>query len=169
MNDDIEVHPEDSADPMTAANSRPRPYSPRPKPISNLQRLLQLGLFAVVAVAAWMAWEFKLHDLIGEGRKAHEKTVERRALYDAVTNAVSAQLKAPRTAIFCGPEELTEGDRGSVSGYVDSQNSFGALIRTRFTAHYDRVYGATDNFKVTAVEVAQEPEARERVQYSPLE
>jgi hypothetical protein len=52
-----------------------------------------------------------------------------------VTNAVTSRLKAPRTAVYEGPERLAIEEKNSVirvSGFVDSQNSFGALIRTVF-------------------------------------
>lgn len=50
--------------------------------------------------------------------------------------AVELQLlKAPATAQFCSLEEMTvttTGDIYVVSGYVDSQNSYGAIVRTPF-------------------------------------
>ncbi len=47
-------------------------------------------------------------------------------------------LKAPGSAIFCDFElmSITEVDGAyTVSGYVDSQNSYGALMRNNFTYH----------------------------------
>ena len=44
-------------------------------------------------------------------------------------------LKAPATAKFCDLSEMTAiktNDIYTVSGYVDSQNSYGAMIRTPF-------------------------------------
>lgn len=44
-------------------------------------------------------------------------------------------LKAPATAQFCSLEEMTvtsNGDVYIVGGYVDSQNSYGAVVRTPF-------------------------------------
>lgn len=44
-------------------------------------------------------------------------------------------LKAPATAQFCSLEEMTvtsSGDVYIVGGYVDSQNSYGAVVRTPF-------------------------------------
>lgn len=50
--------------------------------------------------------------------------------------AVELQLlKAPATAKFCSLEEMTvteAGEKYYVSGYVDSQNSYGAMVRTPF-------------------------------------
>ena len=58
-------------------------------------------------------------------------------------NAVRAQLKAPSTAKFPGVLEkadaVTTYENGNKtwSGWVDSQNSFGALLRTDFLCKYD--------------------------------
>jgi hypothetical protein len=48
---------------------------------------------------------------------------------------VKARLKAPATARFSGETvEHTAGYDG-VTGDVDAQNSFGALIRSHYTCH----------------------------------
>ncbi|GIG71128.1 hypothetical protein [Phytomonospora endophytica] len=58
-------------------------------------------------------------------------TPEERAIEEC-RQSVLEQLKAPATAQF-GDAKATEGDDGySVSGYVDAQNGFGALIRTDY-------------------------------------
>ena len=58
------------------------------------------------------------------------------SLYECYCENVKRGLKAPATAVFCKPEELQikeiEGVY-TVSGWVDSQNSYGAMIRTPFT------------------------------------
>ena len=49
-------------------------------------------------------------------------------------NQVTNVLKAPSTAVFCKDYELLiKENKGTyyVSGWVDSQNSFGAMIRTQ--------------------------------------
>lgn len=43
---------------------------------------------------------------------------------------VEDRLKAPSTADFSGVKTALSGDRYTVTGSVDSQNSFGAMIRT---------------------------------------
>jgi hypothetical protein len=75
--------------------------------------------------------------------------LERIEIYDQVTAAVKQRLRAPRTAVFDGPKSIkVEQRRGlrRVTGYVDSQNGFGALIRSVFVA--DIAVG-----KVTKVEI----------------
>jgi len=57
--------------------------------------------------------------------------------YDACTDAVSQQLKAPSSADFQGKLDVnyrtTGGDNIIVIGYVDAENSFGAKLRTDWT------------------------------------
>lgn len=76
---------------------------------------------------------------------------ERAYVYQHCVSNISDKLKAPRTAIFSTKEETriffdkktypNDGVlRGKwlVEGFVDSQNSFGAMIRSRFTCKYDQ-------------------------------
>lgn len=52
--------------------------------------------------------------------------------------AVEAQLKSPSTADFPSCREnriMRSGDRYVVTSYVDSQNSFGAQVRTPFQVY----------------------------------
>lgn len=57
---------------------------------------------------------------------------------------VEKELKAPKTAEFPsnGSRFVTplEGNRFRVESYVDSENSFGAMIRTNFIAVLERVH-----------------------------
>lgn len=59
-------------------------------------------------------------------------------LLNAVKKNVEAQLKAPASAKYLPAEDLLiEGDDLNgyhISGYVDSQNPNGAMMRTDFTA-----------------------------------
>lgn len=63
------------------------------------------------------------------------------AAYDACKAAVSDQLKAPSTADFQGSTSVdyrtTGGNNITVSGWVDSENSFGAKLRTTWTCSTD--------------------------------
>lgn len=76
---------------------------------------------------------------------------ERAYVYQHCVSNILDKLKAPRTAIFSTKEETriffdkktypNDGVlRGKwlVEGFVDSQNSFGAMIRSRFTCKYDQ-------------------------------
>ena len=61
------------------------------------------------------------------------------ALVAQVEIDVKSQLKAPSTAKFCGTldykvQRVKESFK--ISGYVDSENSFGAKIRSNFSANY---------------------------------
>lgn len=59
----------------------------------------------------------------------------RHKIYEVYCNNIIQSLKAPATAVFCKEEELTikkEYGRYIVNGWVDSQNSYGAMIRTDF-------------------------------------
>ena len=57
-------------------------------------------------------------------------------LMDKILMAVKPYLKAPITAVLCGKEEMTfipDGKGGyDITGYVNSQNSYGAMVRTGF-------------------------------------
>lgn len=50
---------------------------------------------------------------------------------------VQSELKSPSTAKFCSYTEATVtslgNDKYKIKGYVDAQNGFGAIIRTKFT------------------------------------
>ena len=74
---------------------------------------------------------------IGITRKKVEEIDKktRHKIYEVFCNEIKATLKAPSTAIFCKEEELTIiQDYGMylVTGWVDSQNSYGAMIRTYY-------------------------------------
>lgn len=54
-------------------------------------------------------------------------------------NIVEGNLKSPSTAKFCKITEATithSGDKYTVKGWVDAQNSFGATVRQNFTVTY---------------------------------
>lgn len=47
--------------------------------------------------------------------------------------SINKRLKAPASAKYTHQNSRKNGAQYVVSGYVDSQNSFGAMVRTRFT------------------------------------
>ena len=72
-------------------------------------------------------------------------------------------LKAPATAVFPDFDEMVvhgSGGNYSVSGFVDSQNSYGATIRTNFTYNLVKdIYGnwkCTDTFVDTSTQINQQ-------------
>lgn len=69
-------------------------------------------------------------------------------------------LKAPASAVFCCVEEMSvtnENDVYVVQGYVDSQNSYGAMIRTPFKCNVvkkDGVWKSADYFVSASANIA---------------
>ena len=62
----------------------------------------------------------------------------------AILNAIRPSLKAPLTAVLCTPEQMKITNNGGVydvQGFVNSQNSYGAMIATDFTAKAQYVNG----------------------------
>jgi hypothetical protein len=76
-----------------------------------------------------------------EAERNNPARVEPEACLAAV-EAVKARLKAPSTASFAwcgwGMNVAIEPKKVSVTGYVDAQNSFGAMLRNRFVVILDR-------------------------------
>lgn len=69
-------------------------------------------------------------------------------------------LKAPATAVFPGFDEMVvNGSNGhyNVSGFVDSQNSYGASIRSNYTYNVEKdaigKWKCTDNFVSTSTQI----------------
>lgn len=52
---------------------------------------------------------------------------------DVCENSVKDKLKAPATAEFSDEQAALEGSTWTVTGSVDSENSFGALIRSTYS------------------------------------
>ena len=69
-------------------------------------------------------------------------------------------LKAPASAVFCPVEEMTITNENGVyivQGYVDSQNSYGAMIRTPFkctVVKKDDGWKSADRFVSTSATIA---------------
>ncbi len=78
----------------------------------------------------------------GSGRSSDAKYVCEKSVKD--------QLKAPATAKFTGATAtLGAGDRWTVTGSVDSQNSFGALVRTAYTC--SAIHGTGENWRTKSI------------------
>ena len=93
----------------------------------------QLQANEQMSAAAQADYQKKLTEYAEQNGEPDERTQAK-----LFAQAVELQvLKAPLTAIFCGLDEMTlqENANGSytVSGYVNAQNSYGALIKTPFS------------------------------------
>lgn len=79
------------------------------------------------------------------------KTSHHTYVYETCVNEIKTKLKAPSTAVFSSIDEtkieqklntyVNDGvTRGKwyISGYVDSQNSFGAQLRTNFSCKFSQ-------------------------------
>jgi len=80
---------------------------------------------AIIAIAILLVWlsddSDSAADLGGDAKRACQE------------DFIPTRLKAPATAEFSGVTVATAGETYTVTGSVDSQNSFGAQIRSSFT------------------------------------
>ena len=127
---------------MTPAPPEPPPPSP-----AELARADSLEAVRVAERAAARADEWKAED-------------DRLEAYTFVRRQVRNALKAPSTAEFPGVFDGMQdhvaplGDqRYLIDSYVDSQNAFGAMLRTRWTAEVQQV--AEGDWRVVSLEFAQ--------------
>lgn len=89
-------------------------------------------------IAEMEAEEKRLRDPDYQPRLDDQRIYE---VYDAGVELVSRQLKAPSTASFGprGPRSVRQGVNGYIAeGWVDAQNSFGAMIRTEWVCDIRR-------------------------------
>lgn len=77
-------------------------------------------------------------------------------LAELILMAVKPQLKSPFTAVLCSKEEMLvipDGKGGyDITGYVNSQNSYGAMIRTSFKVNAAN-YGS--NWQILSCKVGE--------------
>ena len=83
-----------------------------------------VSLVLAIVVMLVAVFAYKAH--ANASSPAHEATV-------TCERAVLAQLKSPATAHFGGASASPEADSWIVTGYVDSQNGFGAVLRSNWT------------------------------------
>jgi hypothetical protein len=87
-----------------------------------------VGTFAGATVAAFAGWRI---DLAGSTPKP--AATSEAAFVDACHEAVKAKLKAPATAQFSHESINTPTDKAkNIVGDLDSQNGFGALVRSHY-------------------------------------
>ena len=101
------------------------------------QETIALVLFGVIALCI-----IALFSMCVFGGKDDDSIGESDA-WVCAQDVVKKNLKSPSSAKFCLMSEATihyngedgGGSRYTVSGYVDAQNSFGAMIRKNFTVN----------------------------------
>ena len=105
-------------------------------------------IIALIDVVATLIFSYKLVNCEYPAKKARVKMDNLKIvnnaeipniglLSDTILKAIKPNLKAPFTAILCDSDELVifnnENNTYIIEGYVNSQNSFGAMISTDFT------------------------------------
>lgn len=93
------------------------------KPLVGLLSILGLGLYFIVPLAKRPA--------------PSEPQFNQRAEYERAVSTIKAQLKAPATAAFTPRQNAAFFDEGGQRHLVldvDAQNSFGAVLRSRWVA-----------------------------------
>lgn len=83
---------------------------------------------------------------VAQGYSAPQQTppADIEALRISLLNAIRPSLKAPMTAVLCDPEQMVITNNNGVyeiQGYVNSHNSYGAMIATDFTAKANTING----------------------------
>jgi len=80
---------------------------------------------------------------LGEDSGAEAEGPTDAGAIDVCREAVKAKLKAPGTAEFLEEVATTDGDNYKVSGQVDAENSFGAMLRLSWSCDATWMYGTT--------------------------
>ncbi|GAA2182123.1 hypothetical protein GCM10009785_19950 [Brooklawnia cerclae] len=96
----------------------------------KFNRIFLISLFGVLVLAAIIVFAVTSSKPKSVGDRQDDA---RAAAIVACRDAIKDQLKAPRTAEFDDESVLWSGSEARVSGAVDAQNSFGALIRTQWS------------------------------------
>lgn len=117
-----------------------------------------LGLAVVLIGGSWWVYFSWANSPQREAEQARKECNNSTMAYVMSQDVVKKQLKSPATADFpylsaSGVSSVPDGMCNfSISAYVDSQNSFGASIRTYYTAeiNFDR---ATQLWSATALNI----------------
>lgn len=130
-----------SEPPATPPQATPAHAAAQPRPRSRLPWIL--GGAAVAVVAALVAAIL----VVGGDDSASPQGIAKTACVDEY---VPAKLKAPATAKFSDIAVDQEGSLSyyTVTGSVDAQNSFGALVRSKWSC-----YVAVEDGKARAIDV----------------
>lgn len=98
----------------------------------------------ILTVVIWLLVALGRNSVLGQDF-ALSATPTRATAYQACQPHVAKGLLAPASAKFPNLSEITvatAGNRFTVTGYVDSQNGFGAMLRSRYTCNIERVAGS---------------------------
>lgn len=130
-------HPSTWAAPAPAGQQT-RPGIPTKKPKTPLWFLL---IFVPGVLIAFMVAIYYENRSAGPTEPAQAD--ESRQAERACRRYIEQQLKAPATARYPTPSTSKDGPEYTVTGSVDSQNSFGALVRTQYKCMVSSEGGGT--------------------------
>lgn len=92
-----------------------------------------LIVFAIIVIICVLGWFFVANII----NSSDNNSVDTSDVWVCAKKYVETQLKSPSTSKFCSSSSATITSKGknkyTVSGYVDAQNSFGAISRQYFT------------------------------------
>ena len=78
--------------------------------------------------------------IYGAGRSAYEAVTVKGDVRESCEEYVSSSLRSPGSAEFLEPEIEARGEFGyDVTGEVDAENGFGALLRLDYTCQVNKV------------------------------
>lgn len=87
------------------------------------------------------------------GKEDNDSSDESTNAKVCAVKAVKDNLKSPSTADFCSYSEMTAenlgGDKWKISGYVDAENSMGAMLRQNWTVTLTLTSSGFTNYSVT--------------------
>ncbi|WP_159599305.1 DUF2510 domain-containing protein [Agromyces humi] len=117
------------------------PPLPAKKPLSFFAKFMIATPFIVIAIIAFQAWN-------GQRANDPDRNNNEFAAILACEDAVKQNLKAPATADF---ESSARGrSPWIVTGYVDADNAFGALVRSQYTCEV-KISGGTAHTTITSL------------------
>ncbi len=113
-----------------------------------------VAIMAIIGLAAWgyTSWDESRQAALVERRQTEDEEV----MYLAAQHAVSDRLRSPGSARFSSWREVKRGIIGNTyadfGGWVDSQNGFGALLRSDW---YVFMRKTGDKWEPTSVRVEE--------------
>jgi hypothetical protein len=96
---------------------------------------------------------FLISSIFGSGDDGPDPSQEQREAKDVCETFVERQLKAPSTADFTGASASGAAGHYTVRGQVDSENSFGAMIRNSYVCEVRSAGG--DNWNLINLDFSE--------------